>query len=544
MNFTPPPPPGGPSSGQPGKRTAIVGGLPWQQPSAASPAAVPGMPVIVDTPAAAGTADTSDAAATAWHARFDAWLRRSPPFTVSLSLHIVALLLLALWVVRTQRAERVIIDLSFASLEVVEAPQQGVPIVAPKPVEEPEPEEVTSEKPPVEDPIAAPPPVAPEAVDEPGPAVVEAAPAAAVGTLLEGRQEGRREALVDAFGGSNATEAAVARALDWLARQQDRKDGLWSLRGPYLDGTSAQENRLAATAMALLAFQGAGNTTEAGRHKEVVKRAWKALASRQLPDGRFEISPPIPTHHALYSHGQVTIAACELYGMTHDPAHREPAARALAYALAAQGPNGGWRYEPGKEGDMSVTGWYMMALKSAQMAGLDVPAAALTGIGSFVDEVSVEGGTKYGYRRDSPQRPPAQITAAVTAEGLLCRQYLGWQQRDRRLTAGLELLLATKFIDWENDKDVYAWYYITQVAHHAGGEPWERWNDRMKAVLPAAQVLKGPEAGSWDPSLDKWGHIGGRLFVTCFCTYMLEVYYRHLPLYADKALQSAVAAPP
>ncbi|RLS79029.1 MAG: hypothetical protein DWI03_02860, partial [Planctomycetota bacterium] len=299
MNFTPPPPPGGPSSGQPGKRTAIVGGLPWQQPSAASPAAVPGMPVIVDTPAAAGTADTSDAAATAWHARFDAWLRRSPPFTVSLSLHIVALLLLALWVVRTQRAERVIIDLSFASLEVVEAPQQGVPIVAPKPVEEPEPEEVTSEKPPVEDPIAAPPPVAPEAVDEPGPAVVEAAPAAAVGTLLEGRQEGRREALVDAFGGSNATEAAVARALDWLARQQDRKDGLWSLRGPYLDGTSAQENRLAATAMALLAFQGAGNTTEAGRHKEVVKRAWKALASRQLPDGRFEISPPIPTHHAL-----------------------------------------------------------------------------------------------------------------------------------------------------------------------------------------------------------------------------------------------------
>ena len=134
------------------------------------------------------------------------------------------------------------------------------------------------------------------------------------------------------------------------------------------------------------------------------------------------------------------------------------------------------------------------------------------------------------------------MTAAVSAEGLLCRQYLGWPQRDRRLIAGLELLLSQKFMDWENDKDVYAWYYITQVGHHAGGEPWERWNERMKAVLPAAQVQKGSEAGSWDPSLDKWGHIGGRLFVTCFCTYMLEVYYRHLPLYGDEALQSVNAA--
>ena len=58
----------------------------------------------------------------------------------------------------------------------------------------------------------------------------------------------------------------------------------------------------------------------------------------------------------------------------------------------------------------------------------------------------------------------------------------------------------------------------------------------MKEVLPKEQIQKGPEAGSWDPALDKWGHIGGRLFMTCFCTSMLEVYYRHLPLYGDAAL--------
>ena len=55
----------------------------------------------------------------------------------------------------------------------------------------------------------------------------------------------------------------------------------------------------------------------------------------------------------------------------------------------------------------------------------------------------------------------------------------------------------------------------------------------MRDVLPARQVAKGREHGSWDPALDKWGHIGGRLYVTCLCTLMLESYYRHLPIYGD-----------
>jgi hypothetical protein len=182
-----------------------------------------------------------------------------------------------------------------------------------------------------------------------------------------------------------------------------------------------------------------------------------------------------------------------------------------------------------------------MALKSAEMAGLDVPKSALDGIEAFLEGVAVEKGARYGYRLDSPQKPPVQVTDAVSAEGLLCRQYLGWPRNDPRLTKGIELLLASKFIDYENDKDVYAWYYIAQVVHHVGGEPWERWNGRMRDILPKEQVQKGPEAGSWDPSLDKWGHIGGRLFTTCFCVYMLEVYYRHLPIYGDAALPAAMS---
>ena len=542
MNPQPPPPPRGSSSAA--DRRTLVGGLPWDQADASGGrhdermAPVPGMPVVEDRPAEAqcGVPVHSDRG---FAERLDEFVRRSPPFTVSLSLHVIVLLSLALWFVRVRPANRVALDVSFLSTEMIESPDHGVQIKPePEPVPEPVPEESKSDEPPVEDPIAAP-PVMTEPTEAPGAAIAEAV-APAVGTLLDGRDEGRRAALVDAFGGSTATEAAVAKSLAWLAKQQDKKDGLWGLQGPYVDGGS-QENRLAATAMALLAFQGAGNTTHEGQYKKVVARAWKALANTQLADGRFDVHPPLPTHHALYSHAQATIAACELYGMTKREEHAEPARRSLAYAVAAQGSNGGWRYEPGHAGDMSVTGWFMMAMKSGEMAELPVPDASLAGIGAFLDSVAVSDGVRYGYRVDVPGRPASPVTAAISAEGLLCRQYLSWRRDDPRLIAGIEMLIGPQPIDWENDKDVYAWYYVTQVAHHLGGDAWRRWNDRMKEVLPAMQVQKGPETGSWDPSLDKWGHIGGRLFTTCFCTYMLEVYYRHLPIYGDGATAASGA---
>jgi len=473
------------------------------------------------------------AAPLSWSERAEQWLQRSPPFSFSLSLHVVVLLLLALVFYPRERSDEITIDLSFKSEFVeTEHEEDGVPIEA---SEEPEAEPVEPvadvEEPTVKDPVAV--PVVVEQLVDTGTGattqkVVRNVP---IGSLLDGRQEGRREALVRAYGGSDATEAAVAKALVWLAKQQ-QKDGLWSLQGPYVDGGS-QENRLAATAMALLAFQGAGNIPDAGRHKDVVARGWKALLKKQLADGRFDL--PLPSHHSLYSHAQATYAACELYGMTKDAAFAEPARRAVGFSLVAQAANGGWRYAPGEEGDMSVTGWFLMALKSAEMGGIIVPESSFERLRTFVDSVSMEGGSRYGYRLDSPQRPPTGMTPAVSAEGLLSRQFLGWGRDDRRIAAGIDYLIDSKFFDFEADRDVYAWYYITQVVHNVSGQPWDRWNGRMREEVPARQSTTGAEAGSWDPALDKWGHIGGRLFTTCFCTYMLEVYYRHLPLYGAVA---------
>ena len=89
------------------------------------------------------------------------------------------------------------------------------------------------------------------------------------------------------------------------------------------------------------------------------------------------------------------------------------------------------------------------------------------------------------------------------------------------------------------DRNVYYWYYATQVMHHLEGDRWKRWNGRMRDLLVKNQVPNGKQAGSWNPTTpepDRWGYQGGRLYVTCMSVYILEVYYRHLPIYAAKPL--------
>jgi hypothetical protein len=114
----------------------------------------------------------------------------------------------------------------------------------------------------------------------------------------------------------------------------------------------------------------------------------------------------------------------------------------------------------------------------------------------------------------------------------LCRQYLGWKHDDERLRRGVDYLLMNP-VNY-GDQNVYYWYYATQVLHHMDGKDWDKWNAVMRQQVPEHQVQTGPEKGSWSPSEDRWGVRAGRLYTTCLSIYMLEVYYRHLPLYKQR----------
>jgi hypothetical protein len=528
-----------PDSGPPSQSTSVVGGLPWEPTPGAR------VPFKTRIDGAEPPRRRDEPAGFSWamlRQRWNTAVAKSPAFTASLAVHVLLLLVLAVIGVRERVQERLRLELSFGAADAepggkdaADEEEAAPPAVVIKPEVakvEPaasvEPGEMKQAAPP---PPPAPDPIAPVAAVPAGEAASSSPTALAAG--LSGRSAEQRQRLLGAGGGTAESESAVGLALEWIVRQQ-RKDGLWSLQGPYMDG-SRQENRLAASALALLALQGAGNTPAAGEHRAAVAKAWKALLRTQAADGTFDVGTMIEQHQ-MYAHGQITIALCEAFGMTQDPQFAEPARRALEYAVAAQMPDGGWRYQPPRpggdnRGDMSVTGWFLMALKSGEMAGLAVPAETFERLTRFLDGVFVSPEKGYGYQI-SPGQKNFDFRPALTAEALLCRLYLGWKPDDPRITSGVALLLREAPIDFDyRRKNAYAWYYETQVCHHVGGGAWEAWNRRMQEQLVPAQVTSGREKGSWDPANDQWGYVGGRLFMTSLCACMLEVYYRHLPLY-------------
>jgi RNA polymerase sigma factor (sigma-70 family) len=332
-----------------------------------------------------------------------------------------------------------------------------------------------------------------------------------------------RERLAERAGGNARSEAAVAAGLDWLARHQ-AADGHWSLsrfaEAGHCDCTgqgadSALTSDAAGTAFGLLAFLGAGITHRSAdqpRHAAVVERGLTYLRHKETKEGEFD--------GVMYTNALATMALCEAYGLTADPALREPAQRAVDYSVRAQDPQlGGWRYRPRQGSDTSVTGWEVQALVRARLAGLDLPRKTLDGATRWLDSCEAPDGS-YGYVAPQP-------AVSTTAVGLLCRQYLGWGRRAPTLRQGLARLDA---LTPGPSGNLYRDYYVSQVLHNAGGPRWDRWNRSMRDGLVAAQS-KGDdpnhphEKGSWTPGGDVYGKAGGRLMITALALRTLEVYY-------------------
>jgi hypothetical protein len=349
-----------------------------------------------------------------------------------------------------------------------------------------------------------------------------------VGDFFKGRSKGMKGALLSLHGGTSVTEGAVELGLKWLSRQQQR-DGGWSLSGPYEYG-AGQECRPAATAMAILAFQGAGHTDRAGDYQPLMKKAYEWMLRAQRRDGAYLENQG--GARFMYGHAQCTIALCEAYAMTGDSRLREAAQAALHFCYEAQDRElGGWRYQPGIDSDTSVTGWFILALKSGRSAGLEIDEDCWTRASYYLDRVQLEEGAFYKYQ--AFQRDDGStFMAAMTAEGLLCRMFYGWKPQLRPLQVGARALLTVPMDADPNETNVYYWYYATQLMHHLGEGYWDEWNGVMREYLPGLQIKAGREAGSWDPAKDHYGSFGGgRLYTTCLSIYCLEVYYRHMPLY-------------
>ncbi|HCK70411.1 MAG TPA: hypothetical protein DHW38_02425 [Planctomycetaceae bacterium] len=161
------------------------------------------------------------------------------------------------------------------------------------------------------------------------------------------------------------------------------------------------------------------------------------------------------------------------------------------------------------------------------MAYLQVPKLTVAKASLFLDSVSLEEGAYYGYT--TPGKRPA-----TTAVGLLCRMYLGWKKNEPGLEKGVEYLSN----HGPSKTDMYFNYYATQVLRHYGAEKWTKWNTEMRDWLVKEQSMADNHMkGSWMVGNGHGAGAGGRLYTTSMATMILEVYYRHMPIYKTQAAE-------
>jgi hypothetical protein len=375
------------------------------------------------------------------------------------------------------------------------------------------------------------------------------APLAMAGGGLEGRSLENRRGTALAGGGSEASESAVEAGLRWLVAHQ-AEDGSWSfLFDPdhcpqcanQCRNPGVMESNTASTGLSLLCFLGAGYTHRVGPYQDEVSRAIYYLINKMVitSDGGDLRDVSMITNAVdnlllvrksgdMYSHAIATLALCEAYAMTRDTSLKEPAQRAVDFIVNAQNEAGGWRYEPKQPGDLSVTGWQLMALKSGVLGRLDVPRDVWYRASEFLDSVQDEKGATYGYQHPSSNRP------SMSSVGLYGRLMLGWPRNQPPLLKGAALLAREQ----PRESNMYFNYYTSQVLHHVGGNSWKKWNPRMRNYLVSTQAEDGHEHGSWYFD-EAWSDRGGRLYTTTLAILTLEVYYRYMPMYQSDFIDTA-----
>ncbi len=362
--------------------------------------------------------------------------------------------------------------------------------------------------------------------------------------IYKERNAADRPGVLRRHGGSPETEAAVQAALKWLALNQS-PDGHWDAEkygGGHEDAVLGHDRRgagahahSAVTGLALLALLGSGNTHLDGPYKDNVRRGLNYLISIQAADG--DLGGGAEMYAFMYCHGMATFSMSEAYAMTHDRRLEPPLRQALGYTLATQHPTtGGWRYQPRESGDLSQLGWQLMSLKSADLAGLAMPEQTRDGAVRFIR--SVGAGPNGGLASYRPYEAP---TRPMTAESLVCRQFMGMARDNPAANEAGDYLLGE--LPSKDHVNLYYWYYGTLGMYQLQGVYWERWNAALQAALVGQQATGGDLTGSWDPKCI-WGGYGGRVYSTAMSALCLEVYYRFLPLYNGKPVEAAQSAKP
>ncbi|MBA2482705.1 MAG: terpene cyclase/mutase family protein [Planctomycetes bacterium] len=378
--------------------------------------------------------------------------------------------------------------------------------------------------------------------------------------MFGARAGGGKKRAIGRFGGSKGSESAVDAALRWFKKHQS-PSGAWDaekhnqncIEAPKCEpGKHSQfgelETNIAMTGYVVLCYLGAGYDHQTpNKYKQTVKKGIEYLLSAQKPDGSLGT--------INYQNAIATMALTEAFAMTGDPALKTPSQLGVNTILARQNrdlkagvpkadaksdPYGGfgWDYaEATSRNDSSVSGWNVMALKSAIAAQLDV-GNGMAGAKRWLertwklrnpdwaklDPYKGESVFPYGIMSDTDKLYGDHLACV----GAVCAVFLGHHAGDVMLETLANHIMA-KQTPTAYPCNTYFMYYNTLAIFQVGGERWKRWNGSVRDMLVAAQRTgDGCFDGSWDwEGTEFHGHDIGRVLSTAYCCLSLEVYYRY-----------------
>ncbi len=348
------------------------------------------------------------------------------------------------------------------------------------------------------------------------------------------------------------TVTVIDSGLRWLARHQS-PNGMWDAANYFQNcadaGPKCEPGKIvpganeAVTGYALLCFLGYGFDHRSPSHfKSKVQRGLDYLLSIQQANGLIG--------SRNYEHAVCAMALAEAYGMTADPALKDPAQRAIDVILARQNQDPqaadtayaglGWDYiGPNQRNDSSVSGWNVMALKSGLAAGLDVKNG-INGSKTWLDRAWKAANPNwknldpYGTSVFPYTWNPASDKADkdhLSFIGACAAVFLGHQAGDPLLETLLNDM-DKRWLDsgaWKTNS--YCIYYASMAAFQAGGKHWDAW---MNAYLPWLNQTMNTDAdggclaGTWKyPAQSFHGGDTSRVLVHCYQLLALEVAVRY-----------------
>lgn len=363
---------------------------------------------------------------------------------------------------------------------------------------------------------------------------------ALVPEILMLRGEVNRKTAALQRGGNEQTEAAVDSALLWLSQIQC-SDGRWDPKTTSAGredrvyghdrGACGADAEMGITALATLAFLGAGHNHLEGAYAANVQKALEYLLKNQRRDG--DLSGNARLFARMYCHSMALFAISEALAISGDRRLEDAVRRGVSFSIQAQDKSGGgWRYQPGDAGDMSQLGWQVMALHSASLGGIEVDPSVVTRMRRFLQ--SCRSGKDGGLASYRPGEGPS---TSMTAEALVCEFFLTAAVPRRLSSEAQQRILAE--MPQSSRPNYYYWYYATLAMYQSGGAGWLQWNSEIQRVLLSQQEVSGENAGSWPPN-GLWCGYGGRVYSTALATMCLQVYYRYMPNDSAANFQAAI----